>query len=88
MLGGSTVSMRPAYDPVSIVIMGVGILLVAALLLFIEPAALPGPLLPLIDRLSDVLPEIIGNTEPSVTSFILIGSSREKVGERWGDISK
>jgi hypothetical protein len=31
MLGGSTVFMRPAYDPVSIVIMGVGILLVAAL---------------------------------------------------------
>jgi hypothetical protein len=29
--GGSTVFMRPAYDPLSIAIMGVGILLVAAL---------------------------------------------------------
>jgi hypothetical protein len=31
MLGGSAVFMRPAYDPVSIAIMGIGILLVAAL---------------------------------------------------------
>jgi hypothetical protein len=31
MFGGSAVFMRPAYDPLSIAIMGVGILLVTAL---------------------------------------------------------